>query len=164
MYLTALLFGAYDIMNLMKYIAGKGSNEGKEQILYIGARGLSLDCEAAAEQIICMQEALRKDQDSRAIHLVISFPESMRNKKLIIQFAKEIAAMLWKDYQVFYGIHGSTDNKHIHLAINTVSYVNGKKWHVNKEEFICFINSIQHVWDCLNSGEPLELDYKNFVC
>ena len=60
-----------DIINLMKYIAGKGSNEGKEKILYIGARGLSLDCEVAAEQIICMQEALRKDQDCRVIHLVI---------------------------------------------------------------------------------------------
>ena len=68
-----------DILNLMKYIAGKGRNEGKEKILYIGARGLSLDCEVAAEQIICMQEVLRKDQDCRAIHLVISFPENIKN-------------------------------------------------------------------------------------
>lgn len=144
----------YDIMNLLQYIAGKGKKD-TEKISYIGAKGLSLKYKVAAEQIMIMQEALRKNKNRRIYHMVISFPTNIQNDILIIGFAKKVAAMLWEEYQVFYAIHNSTGNKHIHFAINAVSYKNGKKWHKSKIELTELKGRIQNIWDCLNNGIPL---------
>lgn len=142
-----------DIENLLKYIAGKGKKD-TERISYIGARGLSLKYKDAAEQIMTMQEVLGKNKNRRIYHMIISFPENIQNDILITGFAKKIAAMIWEEHQVFYAIHNSTGNKHIHFAINAVSYKTGNKWHKSKIELTELKGRIQNIWDCLNNGIP----------
>ncbi len=141
----------YDIMNLLQYIAGKGKKD-TEKITYIGARGLSLKYKDAAEQIMTMQETLGKNKNRRIYHMIISFPENIQNDILITGFAKKVAAMIWEEHQVFYAIHNSTGNKHIHLAINAVSYKTCNKWHKSKIELKELKARIQNIWDCLNNG------------
>lgn len=115
---------------------------------------MSLKYKVAAEQIMIMQEALRKNKNRRIYHMVISFPTNIQNDILIIGFAKKVAALLWEEHQVYYAIHNSTDNKHIHFAINAVSYKTGKKWHKSKIELDELKGRIQNISDCLNNGIP----------
>lgn len=50
----------------------------------------------------------------------------------------EIAAYYGKRYQVFFGIHGNTDHRHIHFVMNTVSYIDGKKYAEGYDDFFKF--------------------------
>lgn len=82
-----------------------------------------------------VQRHYGKDCRRRMYHLVVSFPDDVREKEDVINAARDIADMLYESYQVFYGIHISKNNWHIHYAINVVSYKTGKKWHQSKKEF-----------------------------
>lgn len=124
-----------DIRNLMAYIAGNGKWNYKEQVTYIGALGIKKNYEKAASQMIKTQKAFGKNKQRRVYHMIVSFSKEIKDIEIVKRTSKIIAAELFKRYQVFYGIHASTENLHIHFAINAVSYRDGKKWHMNKSEF-----------------------------
>lgn len=124
-----------DMKRLLSYIAGEGKNKKKEKLLQSGGKGVSLNPEKAARQMQAVQRAYGKECKRRTYQLIVSFPEEVREKEAVINAAGGIADMLFEDYQVFYGIHISKNNWHVHYAINAVSYMTGKKWHQNKEEF-----------------------------
>lgn len=124
-----------DIKNLIAYIAGKGKNRYSEKVAYIGAYGVKKNFKKAAEQFIKMQNALGKAKKRRVYHMCISFEKDIDNPDIVVQAAKAIGEEIFKKYQVFFGVHTSTDNLHIHFAINAVSYVDGRKWHTSKPKF-----------------------------
>ena len=66
--------------------------------------------------------------------------------------AENITDMFFRKYQIYYGVHEDTENLHIHFAVNTVSYVDGKKFHQSKKEFGVMKKdmeqSIQNVLSC----------------
>ena len=123
-----------DMERLLRYVAAKGKNKQKELLLQSSGKGVSFNPEKATKQMKAVQRAYGKTSGRRLYHLVVSFPKAIRNKEAVTNAAECIAEMLFEDYQVFYGIHASTDNLHVHYAINTVSYATGKKWHQNKKE------------------------------
>lgn len=131
-----------DIKRLTKYIAGSGANKEQEHVIYTGAHGINKEHNAAAEQFIKTQRAFGKTDGRRAYHLFVSFEESINEPDVVVQAAKAVGAEIFQRYQVFYGIHTSTDNLHIHFAINAVSYVDGKKWHTSRPEFQEFKESV----------------------
>lgn len=123
-----------DMERLLKYISGEGSNKKTEKVLKSRGKGISSDAGEAAGQMIAIQKAFGKDDIKRLYHLILSFPDSMRDKEAIRQAAEQVADMFFENFQVYYGIHTSTKNWHIHFAVNAVSYRTGKKWHQNKKE------------------------------
>lgn len=123
-----------DMKRLLQYIAAEGSNKKEEILLKSRGKGVSSKPVKAARQMQAVQKIYGKASKRRMYHLVVSYPEDMKKKAVILHAAEEIADMLFENYQVFYGIHTSTENWHIHFAINAVSYQTGKKWHQNKEE------------------------------
>jgi hypothetical protein len=127
--------GDNDIKRLIKYVAGEGKNKDSQIIKYIGAKGLSKNPNTAAKQIITMQEALGKNDKRRVYQLIVSFPGHMKSEWLALRVGKRIADIIFEEHQVYYAIHDSTDNMHIHFVINAVSYTSGRKWHKNKAEF-----------------------------
>ena len=123
-----------DIQNLLAYIAGNGREKNKQKVAYTGAAGIKRKHEKAAMQIIKTQEAFGKNKKRRIYHMVVSFPEDEKNIQFVKQAARAVASEIFRRYQVFYGVHTSTENLHIHFAINAVSYIDGKKWHMSKSE------------------------------
>ena len=125
-----------DMCNLIAYIAGKGKNAGKEKAVSVRGRGISNHYKKAPEQMIKVQKLYGKDQKRRCYHMVVSFGAEMDDRNSVILAADVIASMIFEEmhYQVFYGIHTSTDHLHIHFAINAVNYKAGKKWHQNHAE------------------------------
>lgn len=124
-----------DMKRLFNYIAAKGKNKQTENLLQINGKGVSPKPEKAAKQMQAVQRAYGKENKRRMYHLIVSFTEGMKDEETIINAAESIADMLFEKYQVFYGIHISKDNWHIHYGINAVSYKTGKKWHQSKGEF-----------------------------
>ncbi|MEY8392450.1 relaxase/mobilization nuclease domain-containing protein [Lachnospiraceae bacterium 45-W7] len=126
---------ASDMEKVIMYIAGRGKNAGKEKLLKCRGRGVSSKAAKVPGQMAAVQKAFGKAEKRRMYHMIVSFPEDMRDAKAIQKAADKISDMLFENYQVFYGIHISKNNWHIHYAINAVSYKTGKKWHQSKKEF-----------------------------
>ena len=125
-----------DIKNAINYISGKGSNFKHEIVIFYNALGLNKDNVTAGNDIIKMQKKKGKSNDKRrGYHMIISFPEEITDTDLVIYIAKLITKKIYNNgYQVYYGIHSSTDNLHIHIFINAISYyINGKKFHFNNQ-------------------------------
>lgn len=148
-----------DIQNLTAYIAGEGQNS-KEQLIYVGAEGVGRDSQYAASQFIKVQRAFGKDNERRAYHMIVSFEETLDNPDIVIQASKAIGNRLSQKYQVFYGIHASTDNLHTHFAINAVSYADGNKWHMSSPELSALKGNILELVNCVmykNNLPPLTI-------
>jgi hypothetical protein len=139
-----------DICRLLKYTVAKGRNEGKEKTLFCNGKGVSKDSDKAIKQMIQVQKYYKKDNHRRMYHIVVSFPSDMTSEERIKHWAESIAEMFFERYQVYYGIHTSTDNLHIHFAVNAVSYVDGKKWHLSKKEMKTLKTCI---WEICNADE-----------
>ena len=136
------------ILNLMYYIHGTGKNEENELCKYIIARGVIPKPEESANQMIAIQKLYGKTKGRRVNHWIISFSEDITDFKVVTQVADAVADYFFKDYQVFGGVHTSTDNLHIHFAVNTVSYIDGIKWHKSRRDFKDFR---QNILDIVNS-------------
>ena len=120
-----------DIHKLLNYIAGNGKK--KQKILHIGNYGLDNNPDTASSQIIAIQRLLKKNTKRRLYHITVSFPTTCKNTKTVIQLSDKIGKFIFQKYQVFYAVHGTTDNLHIHFAFNATSYITGKKCHLDKE-------------------------------
>ena len=109
-----------DIRQLLTYVAGHSKTK-KFKAAYSNGYGVSAD--------------YKKDSKRRMYHMVISFPSQYKcDLPCTIKIAKVIAKNIFKDYQIFYGIHTDTNNLHIHFAINAVNYRTGKKFHTSKAD------------------------------
>lgn len=140
-----------DIKNLIAYIDGNGKNKDTQDVIYTSANGVKRESNEASGQFIKMQRALEKTNGRRAYHMVVSFEDNISNPDIVIQASKAIGKEIFRKYQVFFGIHASTDNLHTHFAINAVSYVDGKKWHASKpelkefkENLLGLVNNVMH--------------------
>lgn len=64
--------------------------------------------------------------------MIVSFDEHVQDDELAMSFAERIAKFYKDSFQVFWGVHKKKhgrSNYHMHMAINAVSYVNGKMFH-----------------------------------
>ena len=63
----------------------------------------------------------------KVFHMVISVDPSLRfDEYNLMKLGKLISRFFGSDRQVVYVVHNDTDNLHIHMCVNTVSFVNGK--------------------------------------
>lgn len=131
--------GKQDILRLFRYIAGECDSK-EERTRYRCGAGVSAKSDKAAMQMIKLQILYKKAAQRyggkacrRIYHYMVSFPLSMDDANCAYLAAAEIAGIFSGQYQVYYGIHEDTKNLHIHFAINAVSYVDGRKWHMSKK-------------------------------
>lgn len=96
---------------------------------YIGAIGVNpYDPQKMVDQMILVKKAFGKEKGHRNVrHFIVSFdkkshitPEEAR------WIAEDVAGFYSSRYQICYGVHLNTDDLHIHFALNTVSFIDGK--------------------------------------
>lgn len=81
-----------------------------------------------------------KQEGKQIHHMIIGF-EKHRGWYLsaVTEIARKMAAQISLRFQVFYGVHmGTLDDPeylHIHMAINTVSYVDGNRFYESNSHF-----------------------------
>lgn len=123
-----------DMYQLIGYIIR--NKKTLDRVRYWNCRGVERSAEKAVSQMIAVQEFFGKANKRRIYHCIISFPKEVDDSNLIKLAAEDIADYIFEKYQVVYGIHEDTEHLHIHLAINAVSYRDGKKFHISNGE-IC---------------------------
>lgn len=138
-----------DIRRLLCYIAGE-CNSKNERTHYCRGEGVSYKPEEAAEQMIYIQKSHKKVARKKAkrkcrriYHYIVSFPPSMDDANGVLQAAVGIAGIFSEEYQVYYGVHEDKECLHIHFAINAVSYMSGKKWHMSMNQLEEMENEIR---------------------
>ena len=108
--------------SLIDYILNPENENSNEKCIYSGARGFITDDPQSqkAEMIALSQEAVRSKDTIN--HYVLSWREG--EHPTAKQVEQSVDVLLEKlglsEHQVVYGIHGDTDNIHLHIAINRV--------------------------------------------
>lgn len=90
--------------------------------------GIGVDTLHAVEQMQQVKVFWGKDHGRRIRHFILSFKKSETIAYVqLMRLGFEICKY-YSDYQSVYGLHTDTDHRHLHFAVNTVSYKGGKMY------------------------------------
>ena len=85
------------------------------------------------------QERLGKTDGVVALHAYQSFREGEVTPEQCHEISVALARKVWgKRFQVLVATHMNTDNLHNHFVINSVSYVDGKKYEQRRSQYTEF--------------------------
>ncbi|MFT4105523.1 MAG: relaxase/mobilization nuclease domain-containing protein [Lacrimispora sp.] len=113
---------------------------------FFGIHSQELDANCVATQMIANNRAYGKSKNNLLMHRVIVFSadeDVMPNEAF--QLAQYIANLYGEEYITAFGIHLDTDKIHIHLAINAISWRDGKRF--SKSYEFNWLYGIVERWD-----------------
>lgn len=112
-----------------------------EQIFFEDAIGCTL--ENAYEDMVATKEQFHKTDKVQGFHLVQSFAEGEVSPELAHLIGVELAEQLLKgEFEVVITTHLNTSHYHNHLVWNSVSMVDGHKYHSNSRSYYTEIRKI----------------------
>ena len=97
----------------------------------------SVNCsiETAYEEMALTKKFFHKENNVLGYHIIQSFKGNEVSPKLANQIGKELAEELWGDkYQVVICTHINKENVHNHMILNSVSFIDGIKYHNSKAQ------------------------------
>lgn len=139
----------FAIPNVVSYVLNPQKTQG-----FIG--GWSVDPNNAVEEIELFQRLCHKDNGLRIRHWTVSFTAYEINC-IVERLQCDSGRLLWniggllaeyyKDrYQIVWGVHlDKPDNPHIHFAMSTVSFFDGKKYGGTIAEYSDYIAHVKRV-------------------
>lgn len=79
----------------------------------------------------CHEKKMWNKMDGRQyLHHIISFPPNEKiTPEQVLEFGKEFVDSVFSDNQALIAVHQDKEHIHIHIVVNTVSFVDGKKIH-----------------------------------
>ena len=113
----------------------------------------SVNCsvETSYEEMALTKKFFHKEDNILGYHIIQSFKGDEVSPKLANQIGKELAEELWGDkYQVVICTHINKENIHNHMIVNSVSFIDGIKYHNSKAQ-IAFLKEASDRL-CLNYG------------
>lgn len=112
---------------------------------YVGGCNIS-SVEHAAEEMQQTAETYGKNSGKRVRHSIVSFgTKSDTSAEDARAYAEKIVQYYQPEYQTVYAVHQNTDNVHIHLVMNQISYVDGHRYRGKKQDFYAFKKHISEV-------------------
>ena len=133
------------------------NREKTEQTIFEDAIGCT--CENAYVDMVKTKERFHKKEGVQGYHLVQSFAEGEVSPELAHLIGQELAEQLLKgQYEVVITTHLNTKHYHNHLVWNSVSMVDGRKYHSNAKKLFYrsasdFRSIMQKIW---SFGDPDE--------
>ena len=97
----------------------------------------SINCnvDTAYEEMALTKKFFHKEGKTLGYHIIQSFKGNEVPPEKANQIGKELAKELWRDkYQVVICTHINKQNFHNHIILNSVSFVDGKKYHNSNAE------------------------------
>ena len=97
----------------------------------------SINCnvETAYEEMALTKKFFHKEGKTLGYHIIQSFKGNEVPPEKANQIGKELAEELWGDkYQIVICTHINKENVHNHIILNSVSFVDGKKYHNSNAE------------------------------
>ncbi len=112
------------------------SDEG-EQILRQFVSGINCCPGTAVSEMIAVKRRFGKESGTTAYHGYQSFAPGEATPEMAHEIAVKLAERLWGDrYQVVVATHlDKANHLHSHFVLNTVSYVDGKKFHRTVQDY-----------------------------
>ena len=113
----------------------------------------SVNCsvDTAYEEMALTKRFFHKEDKTLGYHIIQSFKGNEVSPKLANQIGKELAEELWGDkYQIVICTHINKENVHNHIILNSVSFMDGYKYHNSKVQ-IAFLKEASDRL-CLNYG------------
>ena len=117
------------------------NREKTEQTIFEDAIGCT--CENAYVDMVKTKERFHKKEGVQGYHLVQSFAEGEVSPELAHLIGQELAEQLLKgQYEVVITTHLNTKHYHNHLVWNSVSMVDGRKYHSNAQSYFTEVRQI----------------------
>ncbi|MCU6708038.1 relaxase/mobilization nuclease domain-containing protein [Paenibacillus sp. J5C_2022] len=119
---------------LQEAIAYMGSNAKTERQLYV--RGINCDPGSAYEQMQRSKKQFQKTGGIVAFHGYQSFAPGETTPELAHAIGVKLAQMLWGErFEVVVATHVDKDHLHNHFVLNSVSFMDGKRYYDNKVSY-----------------------------
>lgn len=139
----------FKISHVVSYVLNPQKTQG-----FIG--GWAVDPNCAAQEMQLLQRLYHKESGVRIRHWVVSFSPKEINRaahnrncdsqQLLWNIGGLLAEYYKNTYQVVWGVHlDKPNNPHIHFAMSTVSFVNGKKYGGTIAEYSDYIEYAKRV-------------------
>lgn len=122
------------IKNNLQAVINYGKNGDKTDN---GVLVSSVNCsvENSYEEMALTKKFFHKEDKTLGYHIIQSFKGNEVSPQKANQIGKELAEELWGDkFQVVICTHINKENVHNHLILNSVSFIDGKKYHNSKSE------------------------------
>lgn len=139
-----------NIKNNLQRVIDYGKNGDKTEN---GILVSSINCAVptAYQEMALTKKFFHKEDKILGYHIIQSFNGHELQAEIANQLGKKLAREMWGDkYQVVICTHINKKNVHNHIILNSVSFVDGKKYH-NGNEDIAFVKQISDRL-CLENG------------
>lgn len=145
--------GTQYLKNLCRYIKFD-RKAGAVRDDFVTALGFGVDCfdmDEAYYQMLQVRRFYGKESGNPLIHFIYAFDTKVKRQEEAIRLSAKIMAYFQSHYQILVGMHRKYDKDancmryHIHLIINSVSYMNGKMistWKTEIEDFRLYIQNV----------------------
>lgn len=111
---------------------------------YCGAYGV--DTNNPAQSMEMKSAQFGKSHGVQLRHFIVSFyPDEVNSPMTANEIAQQFVAFFANEYQVVYAIHEDKPHLHIHIVINSVSYVDGHRYYGTRAEFKSMQKYMQEV-------------------
>ena len=120
-----------DLHNELEYI---GEDYKTEKKLYV--TGINCEAQSAYEEMMMIKKHYKKEKGNIAFHSIQSFAEDEVTPNEAHEIGLQLAKEMWGDrFQVVVATHLNTKHIHNHFVINSVSFVDGKKYYDNRKNY-----------------------------
>lgn len=141
-------------MNPSKTTSDKKFNDGMKNEEVVFVRGINCTPEFAKAQMQETKDLFNKNSGNVGYHIIQSFDDNEGTNEQVFEIGCKFAEELFGDkFEVIVALHKNTDNLHCHIVVNSVSFVDGKKFNDNK----AFLNKMRKVSDRLCREQGLSV-------
>ena len=159
-----------DLHNAIEYIESDYKTESKYYVY-----GINCEPIIAYKEMINTKKYFRKTDGILGFHAFQSFKEGEVTPEQAHKIGIKLAEEMWGDrFEVVVSTHLNTKHIHNHFVINSVSFLDGKKYYDNRENYAKFRNlsnciceefgiSVLKEKKCLKSNINYDNYYKNSI-
>ena len=158
--------------------SGKTAYSLKAVLEYVGKKAefsFGINCSDNHKQVFTQfmetKKFFEKEEGRQYRHYIQSFAPGEIEKDKVLSLGIQWAEKVFKGYEVFIVTHTDKEHLHNHIVINSVNYIDGKKFQERKNEFkekmlindeVCLENGINNVVKPREVGEIVAPDRKKY--
>lgn len=106
----------------------------------LGVNEIDSNIKFLADSFQAVKTTYNKLEGQQVVHIVVGFEsKDIMNPTLAYIFADQFANYIGQRFQVIYGVHQGSDYSkyylHVHLIINTISYVDGNRFYDRRGDY-----------------------------
>jgi len=108
--------------------------------------GMGVNPLYAAEEMVTLANSYNKDSGLRLRHWVISFsPKEKVSLQMANAIGRQAIRFYGQTYQIIYAVHEDKNHPHIHVVMNSVSFLDGRKYHGEKKDYYRYLAYLKEV-------------------